>query len=50
MPNYEGLFEADEMMKVFIHHSLPPGHGGDVGPDQFVNFLGHHAEDAEVPH
>lgn len=50
MPKYEGLFEADEMMKVFIHHSLPPGQGGDVGPDLSVNFPGHHAEDAEVPH
>lgn len=50
MSKYGCLFEAGGMMTVSIDHSLPPGHGGDVGPDLSINFLGHHAEDAEVPH
>lgn len=48
--SYECLFEAGGIVKVSMDHSLPPGHGGDVGPDLSINFLGNHAEDAEVPH
>lgn len=50
MSKYACLFEAGGMMKISIDHSLPPGHGGDVGSDLSINFLGHHAEDAQVPH
>lgn len=50
MSEYECPFKAGRMMKAFIDHSLPPGQGGDVDPDLSINFLGHHAEDAEVPH
>lgn len=50
MSKYECLFEARGVMKVFTDHSVPPGQGGDVGHDLPINFLGHHAEDAEIPH
>lgn len=50
MSKYERLFEAGGVMKVSTDHSLLPGHGGDVGPNLSINFLGHHAEDAEVPY
>lgn len=50
MSKYACLFEAGGMMKISNDHSLPPGHGGDVGSDLSINFLGHHAEDAQVPH